>query len=86
MYQTEAGMLTWMCYEKLTREKRSFLKKNILKKDLGESVTIHCAVLSQSVVSDSVTFWTLWSLQGSSVHGIFQARILAWVAIPISEV
>ena len=34
--------------------------------------------MSYSVVSDSfVTPWTV----GSSVHGIFQARILGWVAI-----
>ena len=26
------------------------------------------------------------SLPGSSVHGIFQARILVWVAIPFSRV
>ena len=26
-----------------------------------------------------------WSLPGSSVHGIFQARILEWVAIAFSE-
>ena len=26
-----------------------------------------------------------WSLPGSSVHGILQARILEWVAIPFSR-
>ena len=26
-----------------------------------------------------------WSLQGSSVHGIFQARVLEWVAIAFSD-
>ena len=35
---------------------------------------------SQSVVSDS-----LCSLPGSSVHGILQARILQWEAIPFSR-
>ena len=30
-------------------------------------------------------FATLWSLPGSSVHGILQARILEWVAIPFSR-
>ena len=35
--------------------------------------------VSHSVVSDS-----LWLLPGSSVHGILQARILEWVAIPFS--
>ena len=39
-----------------------------------------CAVCS--VVSNSFTTpWTVWSPPGSSVHGIFQARILGWVAI-----
>ena len=28
-----------------------------------------------------VTPWTIYSLPGSSTHGIFQARILGWVAI-----
>ena len=37
--------------------------------------------VSCSVVSDSVTPWTV----GSSVHGILQARILEWVAIPFSR-
>ena len=27
-----------------------------------------------------------WSLQGSSVHGIFQARVLEWGAIAFSEI
>ena len=45
-----------------------------------------------SVMSDSLTLWTCrnrdnlmdssWSLPGSSVHRIFQARILEWVALP----
>ena len=26
-----------------------------------------------------------YSLPGSSVHGIFQARILEWVAVPLSR-
>ena len=41
----------------------------------GESV-------SRSVVSDSLGPHGLYSPPGSSVHGILQARILAWVAIP----
>ena len=36
---------------------------------------------SRSVVSDSATPWTTCSLPGSSVHGIFQARVLEWVSI-----
>ena len=36
-------------------------------------------MLSHSVISDCDPMD--WSLPGSSVHGIFQARILEWVAI-----
>ena len=32
-----------------------------------------------------VTPWTLCSPSGSSVHGILQARILEWVAVPLSR-
>ena len=43
-----------------------------------------CAVLGRSIVSDS-----LWphdcSPQGSSVHGILQAKTLEWVAMPSSR-
>ena len=38
-------------------------------------------VLSRLVVYDSLRPHGLYSLPGSSVHGIFQARILEWVAI-----
>ena len=36
------------------------------------------------VVSDSVTPWT-YSPPGTSIHGILQARILEWVAMPSSR-
>ena len=42
------------------------------------------AVLSHAVVPDFVTPMH-WSPPGSSVHGIFQARILEWVAISYSR-
>ena len=32
------------------------------------------------------TLWIIYSLSGSSVHGILQARILEWVAMPSSRV
>ena len=41
-------------------------------------------MLSHSVMSDSVTPRTVGH-RGSSVHGILQARILEWVAIPFSR-
>ena len=37
---------------------------------------------SCSVVSNSLQPKELCSLPGSSVHGILQARILEWVAVP----
>ena len=46
--------------------------------------------LSSDVCVKSLSQFPLWdpmdcSLPGSSVHGIFQARILEWVAIPFSR-
>ena len=41
--------------------------------------------VSHSVVSDSLHPCGLCSLPGSSVHGILQARILEWIAIPSSK-
>ena len=43
------------------------------------------AVLSHAVVPDFVTPMH-WSPPGSSVHGIFQARVLEWGAIAFSDV
>ena len=43
-----------------------------------------CAVLSSSVVLDSCNPID-YSLPGSSVHGILQARILEWVVMPYSR-
>ena len=43
-----------------------------------------CVYVSQSVVSDSCDP-TDCSLPGSSVHGILQARILEWIAMPFSR-
>ena len=44
-------------------------------------VYLCCAVLSHSVVSDSVTLCTVAD-QATMSMGILQARILKWVAIP----
>ena len=41
-------------------------------------------VLMCSVVADSLQPHGLWNLSGSSDHGIFQARILEWVAVSFS--
>ena len=42
-------------------------------------------VLSCSVMSDSLGPHELYRSSGSSAHGIIQARILEWVAIPFSR-
>ena len=40
--------------------------------------------VNRSVMSDFMTPWTV-APPGSSVHGILQARILEWIAIPFSR-
>ena len=37
------------------------------------------------VMSDSLLFMIPWTVAGSSIHGIFQARVLEWVAISFSS-
>ena len=51
-----------------------------LKETLLVILPVVCHV-SCSVVSDSVTAWTVCSLSGSSVHETLQARILEWIAL-----
>ena len=51
--------------------------------DKEDVVCIYMCVLSHSVVSDCDPMD--YSLLGSSVHGILQARILEWVAISFSR-
>ena len=52
---------------------------------ISKSVLTSCAaVFSSSVMSNSATPWTV-ALPDSSVHGIFQARILEWVAVSYSR-
>ena len=50
---------------------------------LKEIVCVLC--VSCSVMSDSLQPHEMYSLSGSSVHGIFQAKILEWVAISFSR-
>ena len=45
-----------------------------------------CTRQVTSVVSDSLWPYGLYSLSGFSAHGILQARILKWVAMPSSRV
>ena len=43
------------------------------------------SVHAKSFQSDSVTLWAVARLALLSVHGILQARILEWVAMPFSR-
>ena len=52
-------------------------------KTTAPSLTILC-IHAKSLQSDSLQPYGL-SLPGSSVHGILQARILAWVAMPYTR-
>ena len=45
---------------------------------------LQLSAVRESEVAQSWLFSTLWSPPGSSIHGIFQARILEWVAISFS--
>ena len=47
--------------------------------------TCCCSVIRSCLVSDSLWPHGLYSPPGSSVHGILQARILEWVAMPSSR-
>ena len=62
--------------------------KKVCKEALpGFSHVYHCACkLSYSGMSDSLWAQGLYSLPGSSFHGISQARIPKWVAISFSRV
>ena len=50
-------------------------------------IDLNSVSVSRSVVSDSAAPWTVarQGTKGSSVHGILQARILEWVAVPFSR-
>ena len=66
------------------------MKHSIIYFLLGNSYIKHefpmCCVLSRSSrVRHFATLWTVAHQAGSSVHGIFQARILEWIAMPSSS-
>ena len=44
-----------------------------------ENVSCSCLILKLGLTL--VTAWTIYNPAGSSVHGIFQARVLEWIAI-----
>ena len=59
----------------------AYLRSNVIFPSYIKDCEICCAYML-SCFSLVQLFATLWSPPGSSVHGIFQARILEWVAIP----
>ena len=62
------------------------LSAKLLKNRMRTMMTIlKSESVSCSVMSDFFRPHELCSLPGSSVHGILQARILDWVAIPFSR-
>ena len=61
-----------------------FHKLPILLKTVSIFIVLHACFLSHLIVSDSLRPHYC-SLPGFSVHGIFQARILEWVAISSSR-
>ena len=52
--------------------------------DVDSVTVITACMLSRSVMSDSFNPLDC-NLPGSSVHGVFQARILEWVAVSFSK-
>ena len=75
-------MRTWLWFKEDER------MDSVGYKDRAESFTlsaIDVVEFSHSVVSNSVTPVDC-SPPVSSVHGIFQARILEWIAKPLSRV
>ena len=53
---------------------------------MGTGLPSICLCVNHSVISNSLQPHGLYSLPGSSVHGILQARILEWIAISFSRV
>ena len=58
----------------------NYFPKLILLSTLQYNYAVLCAKLLQSCPTHCNLM--VWSLPGSSVHGILQARILEWVAMP----
>ena len=70
---------------------RTIVSKMLILGETGKtywvcSVFLHASVLSHSAqLCPTLCHPTDYSLSGSCVHGILQARILDWVAIPFSS-
>ena len=73
----------WWCRKREDNSWRDVLEQKTQTEDLDRSTEkgcVHACVLSPSVVSDSCGP-SECGPPGASVHGVFQARILEWVAI-----
>ena len=73
----------WWCRKRKDNCWRDVLEQKTQTKDPDRSTEkgcVHACLLSRSVVSDSCGPMDCGP-PGSSVHGVFQARILEWVAI-----
>ena len=74
----QIGIWPWVSlYQKRLRP-FSFRKKNPIE-IISERESVRCSVMSSSLRPMDC------SLPGFSVHGILQARILEWIAIPFSR-
>ena len=80
-HRLDFGKTNDLHFLKLNQEEKEALLKYFLKKrnEANEPVCV-CAQLDL-ILCDPMYY----SLPGSSVHGIFQARLLEWVAIPSSR-
>ena len=80
-WQTTSAFLPWEPQEQYEKAKRYMLLEKSgeiaperIKKGIKMKSLSHVQLLS-----------TPWSLPGSSVHGIFQAKVLEWVVISFSR-
>ena len=58
-------------------------KESDMTEQLTHNIRFMCVLVAQSCLTLSDTMD--WGPPGSSIHGIFQARILEWVANPFSR-
>ena len=84
------GKIPWNTHSSILSWKIPLIEKSGALQSVGLDMTecTHTHNKSENEITQSCL--TLWdpmecSLQGSSVHGIFQARLLEWVAISFSR-
>ena len=75
---------SFLLYKITSQIQSAFKNKSIFKKEIKTLVSISlCVLVAQSCLTLCDTMDR--SPPGSSVHGILQARILGWVALPFSR-